>query len=643
MSPTVPAVQHQLDEKSDAINMAEVKERYEQERQKRLRDDGNAQYIEIANSDDYGRFAEDPWVDPASIEPIEGKFPNDRIEMLIIGAGWGGLQYAVRMVEAGFRPEDIRIIDPAGGFGGTWYWNRYPGLMCDIESYTYLPLLEETGFIPKHRYSQGEEIRKYANLVAQQFGLAHYGVFQTQAQKLVWDENAKEWQVDLVQHRKDEAPRVLSIRSSFVSLTAGVLNWPKLPGIPGILDYQGDMFHSSRWAYGITGGTPEDPSLVKLNDKQVAVIGTGATSVQIVPQLARWCKHVYVIQRTPAAVDDRDQRATDEEWFHKEVAAFKGWQRVRMRNFHEHFTLREQPAVNLVDDGWTRAPGLIGLSGNPYGPRLPEEVPAHTANLVEIDTPRQNRIRTRVDQEVKDPATAEKLKPWYPSWCKRPLFHDDYLAAFNNDNVTLVDTDGKGVDSITADSLVVGGESYKVDIIVFATGFRAPPLGTPADKANLTVIGSNGISMSEEWPRCGPTTLHGVLDTKFPNLFLSGPQQASISGNYRFNLDGYAKHVAYILSESKRRANGKPFAVAPTTQAAEDWGTQVMMHAAPMAVALGCTPAYWNLEGDLDRAPPEHQMVIARSGLWGSGIEHWLNVIEGWRAEGGMKGIDVRV
>jgi cation diffusion facilitator CzcD-associated flavoprotein CzcO len=639
----VPTVEHQLDDDSNAANVSQIKERYEKERQKRLRDDGNAQYIDISTSEKYGRFAEDPWADPALIEPVESKFPNNHIEMLIIGAGWGGLQYAVRMVEAGIHPEDIRIIDPAGGFGGTWYWNRYPGLMCDIESYTYLPLLEETGFVPKHRYSQGEEIRQYANLVAQRFGLVDCGVFQTQAQKLMWNEDTKEWQVDLMQRRKGEAPRALSIRSNFMSLATGVLNWPKLPGISGILDYKGEMFHASRWAYGVTGGTPEDPSLFRLKDKRVAIIGTGATSVQIVPQLARWCKHVYVVQRTPAAVDDRDQRETDNEWFHKEVAGRKGWQRERMRNFHEHFALKKQPAVNLVDDGWTRAPGLVGLAGNPYGPKLPEEIPAYAANLVEIDTPRQNRIRARVDQQIRDPATAESLKPWYPSWCKRPLFHDDYLAAFNNDNVTLVDTDGKGVDKITTDSLIVGSESYNVDIIVFATGYRAPPSGTPADKANLTVIGSNGVSMSEEWLRCGPTTLHGVLDTKFPNLFLSGPQQASISGNYRFNLDEYAKHVAYILSESKRRANGKSFAVAPTAEAAESWGTQVMMHAAPMAVALGCTPAYWNLEGEIDRVPPEYQMIMARSGVWGSGIEHWLNVIEGWRAEGAMEGINVRV
>lgn len=626
----------------DPIQLAQTKARYEEERTKRLRSDGNAQFIEVAKSAQYARFADDPWVKPAAIQPLQVKFPDDRCEMLIVGAGWGGTQNAVRMIESGIPAEDIRIIDPAGGFGGTWYWNRYPGLMCDIESYSYLPYLEETGYVPKHRYSQGEEIREYVELVAEKWGLTDCAVFQTQAQKIVWDEDTKEWVVDLIQRRKNQPSETLQIRSRFVTIAAGVLNWPKLPNIPGILDYQGDIFHSARWAYNVTGGSPKDPSLTKLKNKSVVIIGTGATAVQIIPQLAKWCKHLYVVQRTPASVDVRDQRETDMEWFHKEVANSKGWQRERMRNFHEHFTLGETPAINLVDDGWTRAPGLLGLTGYAEGPRTPEEIPAYTARLIEVDAPRLKRIHARVDQEVKDPAVAAKLKPWYPVWCKRPLFHDDYLQAFNQDNVTLVDTNGKGVDRMTADSVVIDDKPYQADVVIFATGFLAPPAGTPAEKANMSIIGLNGVSMSEEWPRFGPTTLHGVIDTKFPNLFLSGPQQASTSGNYRFNLDEYAKHISYILVESKRRANRAPLVVVPSAEAAEDWGIQVMMHSAPMGVAIGCTPGYFNLEGDLARVPVEQQLILARSGLWGSGIEHWLGIIESWRAKGDMKGITVR-
>ncbi|KAJ5656212.1 hypothetical protein N7507_008162 [Penicillium longicatenatum] len=627
--------------------LAQMKARYEEEREKRLRDDGNAQFIEVAKSPQYESFADDPWIDPAALQPpLQEKFPDNRSEMLIVGAGWGGVQHAIRMIQTGIPAEDIRIIDPAGGFGGTWYWNRYPGLMCDIESYTYLPYLEETGYVPKNRYSEGEEIREYVNLVARKWGLVDSAVFQTQAQKMVWDEDAKEWLVDLIQCRKGQSPETLQIRSKFVTIAAGVLNWPKLPKIPGILDYQGDTFHSARWAYDITGGSPKDPSLTKLKDKRVIIVGTGATAVQIVPRLAEWCKHLYVVQRTPASVDVRDQRETVEAWFYEEVARSKGWQRERIRNFHQHFTPSESelPAVNLVNDGWTRAPGLVGLTGYTDGPKSPEEIPAYVTRLIEIDAPRQSRIHARVDQEVQDPAVAEKLKPWYPVWCKRPLFHDDYLKTFNRDNVTLVDTDGKGIDRMTSDSLVIGEETYQADIVVFATGFLAPPAGTPAEKANMSVIGLNGVSMSEEWSRFGPTTLHGVIDAKFPNLFLSGPNQASTSGNYRFSLDEYAKHVSYILAEAKRRANNAHFVVAPSDEAAEGWAMQVLMRSAPLSVAIGCTPGYFNLEGDLDRVlrEPERQMVLARSSIWGSGIEHWLDVIEKWRADGDMRGIVMR-
>lgn len=252
----------------EKLQVDEMRARYEEERQKRLRDDGNAQFIQVEQSANCKRFAEDPWADPADIQPLEAKFPDKRSEMLIIGAGWGGIQIAVRMIEAGIPAQDIRMIDPAGGFGGTWYWNRFPGLMCDIESYSYLPFLEETGYVPKHRYSYGEEIRQYANLVAKKWGLVDSAVFKTQAKEAVWDDGAKEWIVQLIQRQKDsqgtESVETLEIRSKFVTISTGPLNWPKLPNIPGILDYKGGIFHAARWAYDVTGGSPTDSSLTNL-------------------------------------------------------------------------------------------------------------------------------------------------------------------------------------------------------------------------------------------------------------------------------------------------------------------------------------------------------------------------------------------
>jgi len=628
---------------TDEVYALNVEKRYGEERAKRLRDDGEEQFIDISLSDKFRYFQEDPWADPAAVKDAQSLFPDNCCQLLILGAGFGGILYAVRMIQAGIKPENIRIVDSAAGFGGTWYHNRYPGLACDIESYCYLPLLEETGYIPKHRYSSGEEIRQYADLIAQKWKIADSAVFLTKAEKLEWDESTKEWKVELVQKGKGKQPQTLNVRSQFVATVNGVLNWPKLPGIPGIPDFKGDIFHSSRWNYSVTGGSPGNPILSNLKDKRVAVIGTGASSVQFIPHLARASKKLYIVQRTPASVDRRDQSETDIEDFKRNVATSPGWQRERMRNFHQHFTTEKQPDVNLVNDQWTHAVGMAAITGNASGPKTMEELPAYMKLLNALDLPRQNQIRARVEREVTDPTTAKLLQAWYPTWCKRPCFSDEYLPTFNRDNVTLIDTNGKGLDRITADSIIVGEQSYPVDIIIFATGYRAPFGGTPADKANLTITGREGISMTDEWARNGPSTLHGVLDHNFPNLFLAGPWQASGSGNYLFNDDAMGKHSAYILTEAQKRAGGKPFVVSSTAAAAADWALQIMMRSVPMAAIIGCTPSFFNLEGAIDRTPPEEQMKMARSGVWGNGIEDFLTHIEAWRAEGNLQGVEIEV
>ena len=443
MSTSDPLQTSQQDANAAFHDPAQVKKRYNEERAKRLRDDGDDQFIDVSLSKGLQSFVEDPWVDPSKVKDVKIMFPSKRCELLIIGAGWGGLLYAIRMVQAGLHPEDIRIIDPASGFGGTWYWNRYPGLSCDIESYSYLPLLEETGYIPKHRYSSGEEIREYANLAAEKWGVAQSAAWQTKAEKLLWDEEAKEWEVEIIQQRKDEKPQTLNIRAQFVAAVNGALHWPKLPGIPGILDYKCAIFHSSRWNYALTGGSPADPSLQKLEGKRVAIIGTGSTAVQSIPHLAKWAKHLYVVQRTPASVDCRDNRETDSKWFQQEVATSPAWQRERLRNFHQHFTTGQQPDVNLVDDSWTTAVGMCAVAGNAAGPRSMEELPAYMEKLHALDLPRQERIRRRVKETVKDPVVAQKLQAWYPTWFKRLAFDDEYLSTINCDDVTLLDTNGK--------------------------------------------------------------------------------------------------------------------------------------------------------------------------------------------------------
>lgn len=624
------------------VDALQAEQRYGEERAKRLRDEGNAQYVDLSIASDkrFERFQKDVWADPSLIPDLEAMFPDHYCRMLILGGGFAGLQYAGRMKEvAGLKSSDIRIVETAGGFGGTWYWNRYPGLTCDVESYTYLPHLEETGYIPKHRYAHHDEIRQYANLLAKRWDLSGSAVFQTQATHLTWDEKAKSWQTKLETHRGQQ----LTVQSQFVVLANGVLNWPKIPDIPGLLDFQGNAFHSSRWDYECTGGSSAEynPVMSKLKDKRVAIIGTGATSVALVPQLAAWSKHLYVFQRTPASVSDRKQWETDPEWFLKEVATGPGWQRQRLKSLNSRFTSGPMPEIDLIGDGWSVAPTMAVLAGDPAGPSSPDELPAYIKRLHDMDLPRVNGIRARVETEVNDKDVARRLMPWYPTWCKRPCFHENYLQSFNRENVTLVDALGRGLEQITMDSIVVDGTSYPVDVIVFATGYRAPFIGTPAEKGNMKILGRDGVSMSEAWTvGGGPATLHGVLDTRFPNLFLSGPYQAALSGANVMGSDILAKQAAYILREAQK-CTEKVFAVAPTKDAAEDWAQQIVSRALGLAAMIGCTPGYYNVEGEMDRIPPEQQMIMARSGLWGRGIEDYVPVLEQWRADGGMKGIEI--
>jgi cyclohexanone monooxygenase len=172
----------------------------------------------------------------------------------------------------------VRIIEKGGNFGGTWYWNRYPGAACDIESYVYLPLLEETGFIPLEKYSKGQEILEYSKAIARHFALYRDALFQTEVTDLSWDDEAQRWIVST--ERGDK------IRARFVAMANGPLHRPKLPGISGIETFKGHSFHTSRWDYDYTGGDPSG-GLTRLADKRVGLIGTGATAVQCVPPSAR--------------------------------------------------------------------------------------------------------------------------------------------------------------------------------------------------------------------------------------------------------------------------------------------------------------------------------------------------------------------
>ena len=314
--------------------LAEARDRYQQERQKRLRTDGMDQFVELKG--DYSEYDRDPYADSDfTREPI-----TEQTEVVIVGAGFAGMLTAVNLLKRGVT--DFRIIDKAGDFGGTWYWNRYPGCMCDVEAYTYLPLLEETGYMPTRKYAHAPEIFAYAQLLGRTFDMYPHAMFQTEVTDMEWNEDTQRW---LVTTSRDD-----QLSARFVVICGGVLHKAKLPGIPGIEDFKGHSFHTSRWDYAYTGGGPEKP-MDNLRDKVIGIIGTGATAVQAVPKLGEAAKQLFVFQRTPSSVSPRNQRDTDPAWF-AEISSKPGWHEERMENFIG-MTTGGNPPVDLIQDGWT--------------------------------------------------------------------------------------------------------------------------------------------------------------------------------------------------------------------------------------------------------------------------------------------------
>ncbi|MCQ6271454.1 NAD(P)/FAD-dependent oxidoreductase [Pseudarthrobacter sp. R1] len=554
----------------EPASIEELRAKYRTERDRRVRPEGLGQYRSAAGN--FGYYAKDPYRERTEREPRE-----DRVEVLVIGAGFGGLLTASRLREAGVQ--SIRLMDEAGDVGGTWYWNRYPGIHCDIESYVYMPLLEEVGYVPSWRYAPGEEIRQHAVAIAKRFDLYRDTLFHTRATGLTWNEEAEEWTV--------ETDRGDQFRARYVITSSGTLTQPKLPNIPGIETFKGHTFHTSRWDYGYTGGTAEG-GLVGLADKRVAVVGTGATGVQVIPHLGRDAQQLFVFQRTPSTIDVRDNRPTDPQWA---ASLTPGWQRERMENFLE--VLSGEPVTeSLVSDGWTRTVRLQRkfLSGAVDG-AMDAQAREIQDELADWET--MSRIRARTTELVDDPETAELLKPWYRYMCKRPCFSDTYLQTFNRPNVTLVDTaDFGGITGMTETSIMVGETEYEVDCIIFATGFDVGVSGILS--GTLPVAGRGGQSLLGNWSK-GPRTLHGFYTHGFPNLFNLGFLQNANSVNYAHILQEQAEHITEVIKRARDTPTG---VVEPTLESQEAWVSHLTQPVTDGESFLAeCTPGYYNGEG----------------------------------------------
>ncbi|KAL5334679.1 hypothetical protein BJX70DRAFT_377415 [Aspergillus crustosus] len=634
-----------LPSKETAETQVQVEAKYEKERQIQLGSRGAVEDIEITRNEAFQHFAQDPW---AAKNRVDVEAQRERLlhpshhKIVIIGAGYGGLLFAVRLIQTGqFQARDLVLIDSAAGFGGTWYWNRYPGLMCDTESYIYMPLLEETGYMPRYKYASGHEIREHAERIADRYGVADRAIFRTAVQRLDWEERDKTWKVAGVKLNSDDTKEPFQLSADFAIMASGSFASPRVPNYRNIFDYKGKLFHTARWDYRYTGGSVENPKMTGLADKRVAIIGTGASAIQIVPQLAQSSRELVVFQRTPGAVDVRNNHPTDPAWWKAEIEADgPGWQSRRQVNFNA-FTCNEKmlPVVNKVGDGWTRMPSFSVLIG---GPQSLE--PDYIDQMRPVDLARQTEIRSRVQKIVHSPAAADVLAPWYPGWCKRPCFHDEYLHAFNRPNVQLVDIRHGGISHFTPKGLVANGVEYELDAIILSTGYTVPVTrASPAGRANISVTGRAGVTMEAKWAN-GLATLHGVMTRDLPNLFFAGTSQAGACVNLIYAVDQNAIHVAHILSEARRRlpADYSRLVIQPTHEAEEAWTMEILKRAAGFRGIAGCTPGYLNGYGmDASSLSPEEQGKMARLAAWGEGIASYVHELEAWRSTGDLGGIEM--
>lgn len=572
------------------LDAAALKKKYQEEKNKRL-ENGNRTSLDPVGQ--FHEFDQDPFAGPA---PERDAICED-VDVLVTGGGMGGLLSAVFAKKYGIT--NIRIIEEAGDFGGAWYWNRYPGVRCDVESYIYLPFLEEVGTIPRERYSTGTEIFKHCQAVGRHFGLYENAVFQTKIISAEWNETSGRWIVKT--NRGDE------FRARFIAGTSGFLHYPKYPNIPGLSTFKGKMFHPSRWDYDYTGGSPEG-DLVGLAGKRVALIGNGATGIQILPHLGKTAEKAYLVQRTPGAVDARNNHPTDEEWFKKQAP---GWQLKRQGNFTD--IIAGAPVQDEINDCWTRAAKkLFEVTSQAELENFAEVYQQHDFELME-------RLRSRIDDVVQDKQTADKLKPWYNLFCKRPLYSDDYLEAFNMPAVSLLDTDGRGVEAIDETGIIVNGQHYEVDCIIMASGFQIGAYGP--DTATYPIIGKNGRRMADEWAK-GFMSVHGLWMEGFPNFqFVGNLYQAAASFSYMHIAQEQAEHAADLFATTLR--NGQDV-VEVTEAAVTRWAEQMASKASGQEFFDDCTPGYYNNEGDTSQVP-----FYLRA--YGGGVREYFSLLRSWR------------
>ncbi|KAF4898147.1 FAD-binding monooxygenase ausC [Colletotrichum viniferum] len=593
--------------------------KYAEEREKRLAAVRAEEYASFRDDHKLHDLAGDPFIDYDNLEKGRLLKDDNEIRFLAIGAGISCLLFAHRLVKAGFQAQDFVAIDTAGGFGGTWYWNRYPGAMCDVEGYVYLPLLEETGYIPKHKYSYGSEIRQHLENVASTLKVR--GMFGTTVQSQQWDEKAGRWIVSMMQNRGPNRDPV-HLASS---------------GLQDFIQHK-RLMHTARWDYNYTGGSQEKPDLSNLKDKVVGIIGTGATAIQVVPEVAKRAKKLYVFQRTPTYVSERGQKETDRAKWASDVANKKGWQYERIANLNRSLT-NDPPEKDLSNDGWSECHAFAGIIGSPKPYAGTEE--ESLASLIETDRPRAERVRRHIEDQVNDKSVAEKLKPWYGVWCKRPAFHEEYLASFIRPNVELVDTDGQGTEGYTSEGVLANGaQAYPLDLLILATGFQSVTSGdgSPSGQTGSTFIGRDRRDLTEKWNGEEADSLFGVATHGFPNLFFAAFSNLGTSPNITSVYVNAADVVAHIISTATKNASIPAKTVIDVTREAEERYIQQMIERVGWtALSQACTPGWFTGNAKLLK----EGMGVSNL-VWGTGIVDYHRMLDNWMAKGNLDGLIVK-
>ena len=598
------------DEAASGYDPEEVRARYLAERDKRLVP-GRSEIRDLEHEDAFARYRDDPFTPMVERDPVV-----DETDVVVLGGGIAGILVGAELRRAGV--DRFRIIDQAGGLGGTWYWNRYPGVMCDIEASIYLPMLEELDYVPKHRYSFGDEILAHLQAIGDRFDLCRDALFHTGVTRATWDDDRGRWQI--------ETDRGDRISARYYVLAVGILNLLKLPAIPGMEDFAGHAFHSSRWDYDYTGGGPGQP-LTELGDQVVGVMGTGATGIQCIGPLADAAEHVYVFQRTPSAIGERGNRPTDPSFAEQR---HPGWQRERMDNFQAVMLGREVDE-DLIDDGWTHHYAAVQ---NPPRKRKDESFADYLRRAEALDWEIMEEHRHRVEALVDDPDTAEALKPWYRYLCKRPCFHDEYLSVFNRPNVTLVDCPA-GIERITEQGPVVDGQQYELDCLVYATGFE-PELTPLHRRAGHDIVGRDGTTLADRWAE-GASSLYGMMVRGFPNLFaMPAPgQQAVVTVNYTQLAVLGAEVIGRTIRQLYDRGATR-FEVS--AEAEQAWTEEIVASFVDASsVMAACTPSRINNEGH-----PE--LLNPRNGNFGRGFGDFFAYRErlgSWLDDGDLDGLEL--